>query len=108
MEKKFEEIINEGKKHGDTVAAINAKLKVAGANFHLNPDGGVANWTDEEMKSGFIPADSETPDALHLADLMHRDMQNANKGIQVSCAEGCYKITYNADGYVVKAVRINV
>ena len=43
-----------------------------------------------------------------LADLMKRDMQNANKEIQVSCAEGIYKITYDADGYAVKAVRINV
>lgn len=68
----------------------------------------MGNWTDEEMKSGFIPPDSETPDALHLADLMKRDTQNANKEIQVYCAEGNYKITYNADGYVLKVVRQNV
>lgn len=108
MDKKFEEIINEGKKQGAPIEAINAELKAAGAIFHLNPDGGIGYWTEEEMKSGFIPADSETPDALHIADLMKRDMQNANKEIQVSCAEGIYKITYDADGHAVKAVRINV
>lgn len=108
MDKKFEEIINEGKKQGAPIEAINAELKAAGAIFHLNPDGGIGYWTEEEMKSGFIPADSETPDALHLADLMKRGMQTANKEIQVSCAEGIYKITYDDGGYVVKAVRINV
>ena len=55
MEKIYENIINEGKKNGKTIEAINVELKEAGANFHLNPDGGVANWTEQEMKEGFIP-----------------------------------------------------
>ena len=42
MEKKYAEIITEGKKQGAPVEAINADLKAAGANFHLNPDGGTA------------------------------------------------------------------
>ena len=50
MEKIYENIINEGKKNGKTVETINAELKEAGANFHLNPDGGVAGWTEQEMK----------------------------------------------------------
>lgn len=108
MEKKFEKIIIEGKKQGASIEAINAELKAAGALFHLNHAGGIGYWTEEEMKSGFIPADSETPDALHIADLMKRNALNANQEIQVSCAEGIYKINYNADGYAVKAVRINV
>ena len=49
MEKIYENIINEGKKQGAPVEAINAELKAAGANFHLNPDGGVANWTEDEI-----------------------------------------------------------
>ena len=49
MEKKFAEIINEGKKLGAPVEAINAELKAAGANFHLNPDGGVAGWTEQAL-----------------------------------------------------------
>ena len=59
MEKIYENIINEGKAAGKTIEAINAKLKAAGANFHLNPDGGVAGWTEDEMREGFIPAETE-------------------------------------------------
>ena len=50
MEKMFEKIISEGKKSGKSIEEINAELKAAGANFHLNPDGGVAGWTDAEME----------------------------------------------------------
>lgn len=101
------EIIHQGLAHGESYELINERLKQAGYDLHLEksrPEG----WTEEEMKSGFIPADSEMPDALHLADLMKRAVMNADKEIQVSCAEGIYKITYDADGYAVKAVRINV
>lgn len=101
------EIIKQGLTHGESYELINERLKQAGFNFHIEKNR-QEGLTEEEMKSGFIPADSETPDALHLADLMKRDTQNANKEIQVSCAEGIYKITYDADGYTVKAVRINV
>ena len=104
---KATEIIQQGLAHGESYELINERLKQAGFDFHLEksrPEG----WTAEEMKSGFIPADSETPDALHLADLMKRDVLNANQEIDVSCAEGNYKITYNADGYIVKVVRQNV
>ena len=45
MEKIYENIINEGKKNCKTVETINAELKEAGANFHLNPDGGVYDVT---------------------------------------------------------------
>lgn len=65
MEKKFAEIINEGKKQGAPVEAINAELKAAGANFHLNPDGGVAGWAEAEMREGFIPAADDGKDALY-------------------------------------------
>ena len=47
MNKIYEDIINEGKKQGAPVEAINAELKAAGANFHLNPDGGIAGWTEQ-------------------------------------------------------------
>lgn len=65
MEKIYESIINEGKKNGETVETINAELKEAGANFHLNPDGGVANWTEQEMKEGFIPAEDDGKDGIY-------------------------------------------
>ena len=65
MEKIYENIINEGKKNGKAVETINAELKAAGANFHLNPDGGVANWTEAEMAEGFIPAEANTDENGH-------------------------------------------
>lgn len=80
------EIIKQGLTHGESYELINERLKQAGFNFHIEKNRQDV-WTEEEMKSGLIPA---------------------NKEIQVSCAEGTYKITYDADGYAVKAVRINV
>lgn len=101
------EIIKTGMDNGESYEVINKRLADAGFNLKLVARENTG-WTEEEMKSGFIPAGSETPDALHLADLMKRDVLNANKEMQVSCAEGIYKIAYDADGYAVKAVRINV
>lgn len=69
MDRKFEQIINEGKKQGALVEAINAELKAAGANFHLNPDGGVSNWTEQEMAEGFMPGEP-AEDVKHLHDCM--------------------------------------
>lgn len=69
MEKKYADIINEGCKSGESIEVINTKLKEAGANFHLNPDGGVANWTEAEMAEGFIPAEEEPKDAQRTVDM---------------------------------------
>lgn len=101
------EIIKTGMDNGESYEVINKRLADAGFNLKMVARENTG-WTEEEMKSGFIPADSETPDALHLADLMKRDVLNANKEMKVSCAEGIYKIAYDAEGYAVKAVRINV
>lgn len=106
MDKTFESIINEGKKNGKTVEAINAELKEAGANFHLNSDGGVAGWSDKEMKEGFIPAEKEPEDVKHLHDYMRRDPAKANTEEEVWVPEGHYRITFDEDGHATKAVRI--
>ena len=65
MEKKFAEIINDGYKSGKTTEAINAELKEAGANFHLDSDSGVAGWTEDEMRKGFIQTEDDSKDALY-------------------------------------------
>ena len=106
MEKKYADIINEGKKQGAPVEAINAELKAAGANFHLNPDGGVAGWTEQEMAEGFIPATEEAKDAVHLHDIMRYKPELAGQTITVTVAEGRYEVTYNENGNPVKAVRV--
>lgn len=64
MDKKYAEIITEGKKNGKTIDEINEALKEAGANFHLNPDG-IAGWTEQEMKEGFIPGEDDGKDGIY-------------------------------------------
>ena len=106
MEKIYENIINEGKKNGKTIEAINAELKEAGANFHLNPDGGVANWTEQEMKEGFIPAEKELEDVKHLHDYMRFNPAKANTEEEIWVPEGHYRITFDEAGHPTKAVRV--
>lgn len=107
MEKKFADIINEGKKQGAPVEAINAELKAAGANFHLNPDGGVAGWTEDEMREGFVPTEKEPEDVKHLHDVMRYDTEKAGETLRIQCAEGVYDVTWDVYGHPEKAVRVN-
>ena len=106
MEKQFADIINEGKELGAPVEAINAELKAAGANFHLNPDGCIAGWSGKEMAEGFTPATDEAKDVVHLHDYMRYSNANAGKTIRVSVPEGVYDITWDEDGHPKKAVRV--
>lgn len=107
MNKIYENIINEGKKNGKAVETINAELKEAGANFHLNPDGGVANWTEAEMAEGFIPAEKEPEDVRHLHDVMRYDTEKAGETLRIQCAEGVYDVTWDVYGHPEKAVRVH-
>lgn len=106
MEKKFADIINEGCKAGKTIEAINAELKEAGANFHLNPDGGVANWTEAEMAEGFRPG-APAEDVKHLHDYMRYDVTKAGQTVRVETPEGVYDVTWDVYGHPEKAVRVN-
>lgn len=104
MNKIYENIINEGKKNGKAVETINAELKEAGANFHLNPDGSVAGWTDQEMADGFRPG-APAEDVRHLHDVMRYDTEKAGETLRIQCAEGVYDVTWDEGGRPVKAVR---
>lgn len=106
MEKKYVDIINEGKKQGAPVEAINAELKAAGANFHLNPDGGVDGWTEAEMAEGFIPAEEEPKDAQRTVDMRRREDLAGTKQIQW-IPGGKFEVTYDEDGYAKSTVRVN-
>ena len=106
MKKKFADIINEGKATGKTIEAINAELKAAGANFHLNPDGSVAGWTEAEMAEGFNQAEKEPEDVKHLHDYMRYDVTKANQTVRVETPEGTYDITFDEGGHPEKAVRV--
>lgn len=105
MNKIYENIINEGKATGKTIEAINAELKAAGANFHLNPDGSVAGWTEGEMREGFVPAEKEPEDVKHLHDYMRYMPEMAGKTIHIQVPEGTYDVTWDEDGRPIKAVR---
>ncbi len=59
MEKKYAEIISEGKKNGKSIEEINDALEAAGANFFIDPDVRTAGWTEDEMREGFVPAEDD-------------------------------------------------
>ncbi len=105
MNKIYENIINEGKKNGKTVEAINAELKAAGANFHLDPDGKVAGWTDAEMAEGFIPGEP-AKDAQRTVDMRRREDLAGTKQIQW-IPGGKFEVEYDELGYAKSAVRVN-
>ena len=117
MEKKYAEIINEGKKQGAPVEAINAELKAAGANFYLDPDGRPTGWTEQEMKEGFKPSEDEKDGLYEIASdgkpvrysnkapgggvygvaipVMERDESRADTTITV----GHWELAYDSHGY---------
>ena len=104
MDKRFADIINEGCKAGKTVEEINQELKAAGANFHLDADGKVTGWTDQEMAEGFRPG-APAKDVKHLHDYMRYMPEMAGKTIRVQVPEGTYDVTWDEGGRPVKAVR---
>lgn len=106
MEKKYSEIINDGKKAGKTVAEINAELAAAGADFHLAEEGTPA-WSEQEMAEGFIPAEKEPEDVKHLRDIMKYDPAKAGLKLVVSVAEGRYQISWNENGNPIKAIKVD-
>ena len=81
MDKKYAEIITEGKAAGKSIEEINEALKEAGANFHLNPDGGVAGWTEQEMKEGFIPGEDDGKDGIYKIASDGKPIRFSNKAL---------------------------
>ena len=104
MEKKFENIITEGKRKGKTVEEINAKLKAAGATFHLNPLEGNGGWTEQEMVAGFIPG-APAEDAQRTLDMRRREDLAGTKQIQW-IPGGKFEVEYDANGYAKRAVKV--
>lgn len=109
MEKKFEEIINNGKKTGKTMSQINEELKAAGAPFHLDytmtPDGPRTGWSEKEMAEGFVTAGDEPGAARRTLDMRRRMEFAGTKQIQ-QIPGGKFEVTYNEDGMAKSAVRI--
>ena len=100
------EIIRQGLANGDSYAVINKRLADAGFNLKLVPREN-AGWTEQEMKEGFKDGKSANVPTT-LADLMKRDISMAGQEQVMWCKEGQYKITWDENGYAIKAVRQNV
>ena len=100
------EIIRRGFANGDSYAVINKALADAGFNLKLTPREN-SGWTEQEMKEGFNVGESASV-PITLADLMKRNVSMAGQELDMWCKEGKYKITWDGNGYAIKAVRQNV
>lgn len=100
------EIIRQGFANGDSYEVINKRLADGGFNLKLIPreNGG---WDEKEVKEGFKDCESAR-DVVALADLMKRDVTMAGLEKVMWCKEGQYKITWDENGYAIKAVRVHV
>lgn len=100
------EIIRQGFANGDSYEVINKRLADGGFNLKLIPreNGG---WDENEVKEGFKEGEP-AKDVVSLADLMKRDVSMAGQEKVMWCKEGQYKITWDENGYAIKAVRQNV
>lgn len=105
MEEKFSDIINEGMKNGRSYEEINAELAAAGATFHLDAEGKVSGWSEAEMAEGFREGEPAEP-VKQLQDFLHRNEDKAGQTIRVRTGQGLYDVTYDEDGYAVKAVKV--
>lgn len=101
MEKKFEQIIKEGKAEGKTYEQINAELKAAGANFHLDDDGRIV-----DPGEGFIEQPEKTEDVQREIDKTRRpDLANGTDTQHVNGHD--FKVWYNENGYVWKVKKVD-
>lgn len=105
---KVNEIMEKYKAGEITVEEANEQLKSAGAAFHLEP------MTDEERdakkqqedEQGYIPATEEAKPLPKTAD-MRRRKDLAGQVVRQMTRSGPFDVTYDADGYAVKASRVN-
>lgn len=105
---KVNEIMEKYKAGEITVEEANEQLRQQGANFHLEP------MTDEERAAkkqredelGFIPATEEAKPMPKTPD-MRRRKDLAGQVVRQMTRSGPFDVTYDADGYAVKARRVN-
>ena len=105
---KVNEIMEKYKAGEITVEEANEQLRQQGANFHLEP------MTDEERAAkkqredelGFIPATEEAKPLPKTPD-MRRRKDLAGQVVRQMTRSGPFDVTYDADGYAVKARMVN-
>ena len=92
-----------------TLEQANEELKAAGAGFHL------VHMTEEERtaqkqredEEGFIPA-TEEAEVLPKTPDMRRRKELAGQVVRQKTKTGVYDVTYDEDGYAVKAKRVQM
>ena len=91
-----------------TAEEANKQLRQQGANFHLEPmtDEERAAKKQREDEEGFIPA-TEEAEALPKTPDMRRRKELAGQVVRQKTKSGLYDVTYDADGYAVKARRVS-
>ena len=95
------------KKYSDgkaTLEETNKALKEAGANFHLDPDGAVAGWSEAEMKEGFMPGGA--PKKVQKELDTSRRMDLAGQTVVQSVMGVEYAVSYNDQGYFFRASKM--
>lgn len=105
---KVNEIMEKYKAGEITVEEANKQLRQQGANFHLEPmtDEERAAKKQQEDEQGYIPATEEAKPLPKTAD-MRRRKDLAGQEVRQKAKGGLYDVTYNEDGYAVKASRVN-
>lgn len=107
---KFAEIIRQYSEGAITLEQANAALKNAGATFHL------ADLTDEEREAkrqreneeGTIDIGRGNEPILPKTPDMRRRKELAGQVVRQNTKTGVYDVTYDEDGYAVKAKRVQM
>ena len=105
---KVNEIMEKYKAGEITVEEANEQLKSAGAALPREPmtDEERAAKKQREDEQGYIPATEEVKPLPKTAD-MRRRKDLAGQVVRQMTRSGPFDVTYDADGYAVKARRVN-
>ena len=93
-----------------TLEETNAELKAAGVTeFHLErlTEEELAANREREDEEGFIPA-TEEAEVLPKTPDMRRRKELSGQVVRQRTKAGRYDVTYDEDGYAVKAKRVTV
>ena len=105
---KVNEIMEKYKAGEITVEEANEQLRQQGANFHLEPmtDEERAAKKQQEDEQGYIPATEEAKPLPKTPDMRRRE-DLAGQVVRQMTRSGPFDVTYDADGYAVKASRVS-
>ena len=105
---KVNEIMEKYKAGEITVEEANNQLRQQGANFHLEPmtDEERAAKKQQEDEQGYLPATEEAKPLPKTPD-MRRRKDLVGQAVRQMTRSGPFDVTYDADGYAVKARRVN-